>query len=303
LAARAADAIGGRVASQLAAATREAAERTGRVVDRFIDVTKRTERAAPIIASRVLGSTRFAPEPPPEAKPAAREVMTAGSGKGPAKAKAPTLDDAYDARASEIASSVVPGPDGRPTVRSGVRQGIASRLAPIAAVAPHVADRLETHAVRRLEFLAARMPRPTQIGMTRIRPPEMAIRAWARYVAAADDPGGVEERLVDGTITPEDAETMRELYPDRMAEITRMIIEELPSLRATLPYQRRLALSIFTGAPVDAAMDPRILAVLQAQYADERGTEGGVQAPTPQPAFGSIQRSTPTPTPAQSRGG
>ena len=34
------------------------------------------------------------------------------------------------------------------------------------------------------------------------------MRTWARYVAAVEDPGGVEERLAAGTVTPEDAEKL-----------------------------------------------------------------------------------------------
>ena len=180
-----------------------------------------------------------------------------------------------------------------------MRHRIGELLAPLAVVARHVADRIESLAVRRLEFVAAKMPRAAQIGMTRIRPDEMAIRAWARYVAAAEDPSGIEERLADGTITPEDAEVMRELYPERMAEITRQVVLKLGELRATLPYQRRLALAIFTGAPVDASLDPRILGALQASFVEEPGTAAGTQAPRPQPAFGSVKK--PEPTPAQQR--
>lgn len=287
--ARIADMVTGQLGTRLAAVTREATERATRAVDAFLTVTRRAERVAPIVATKVLEHTRFSPAP-----------LTS---KREEKKTPATLEDHFEERANELAAAVEPGLDGRPKVRADVRQQIAGRLSPIASMSPHVADRLETHAVRRMEFLAARLPKATQIGMTRIRPAEMAIRAWARYVAAADDPGGIEERLADGTVTPEDAEVMRELYPDRMAEIVRMIAERLPTLRATLPYHRRLALSIFTNQPVDAAMDPAILSVLQASFDEEEGSEAGTQAPRPQPAFGSVKKSVPAPTPAQERAG
>jgi hypothetical protein len=84
------------------------------------------------------------------------------------------------------------------------------------------------------------------------------------------------------------------------ADIQRQIIEKLPALRAQLPYSRRLALSIFSGVPVDPAMDPQVLAILQGSFSAEQGTEGGTQAPRAQPAFGSVTK--PEPTPAQQRG-
>ena len=94
---------------------------------------------------------------------------------------------------------------------------------------------------------------------------------------------------------------MRALYPDRLADFVRQVVERLPELRASLPYQRRVMLSILTGAPVDASLDPRILGAIQAQYAAEPDTEGGTHAPRPRPAFGSAKK--PEATPAQQRAG
>jgi hypothetical protein len=290
--ARIADAISGKLGPQLLAATKAATERATKAVDAFLTVTKGAQKVAPklatIVASRVLADTRFAES---DERPAA-------DGK---RKPRPTMDEAFDARADELSASVVLGEDGRLKVRPHIRTAINQRLSGLAAVAPHVADRLETHAARRLVFLASKLPKRPMLGMTLLRPSELEIRAFARYLAAADDPGGIEERLADGTVTPEDAEVMRELYPERLADITRQILERLPTLRTTLPYHRRLALSFMTGVPVDAAMEPYILASLQAQYEQEPGTEGGTQAPQAQPAFGSVKKSIPNPTPAQLR--
>jgi hypothetical protein len=210
------------------------------------------------------------------------------------------MEESFRDRAAELAAAVEPGPTG-PKVRAHVRAAIGEQLAPIAAVSRTAADRLETLAVRKLEFLAARAPKATRLGLTAAPISGMAIAAFARYVAAAEDPSGIEERLAEGTITPEDAEVMRELYPARLAELTRMALEKLPTLRGTLPYRRRLALSILTGVPVDGSMEPHVLASLQEMYATEPGTEGGTQAPRPRAAFGSVK--APEPTAAQRRAG
>jgi len=129
------------------------------------------------------------------------------------------------------------------------------------------------------------------------------IRQFARYVAAVEDPGGVEERLADGTVTPEDAEAYREVYPERYFDLQRQIAERLPEIRESLPYKRRLALSIFTGQAADPAFDPRVLRVLQGQFAAEGGTEGGTEPKKAQANFGSVAKSLPDPTPAQERAG
>jgi len=243
-----------------------------------------------VLASKVLGAVRYAPE---------RENRS-----DPVQGK-PTLVASFKARSEEIRSQTAFAPDGSTVMRPQARQAMAAQLAPIRAANPIMADRMETLAARRLEFLASKLPRRAdlgtlQTGPDRYQPSDLEMRAFARYAAGVEDPGGIEERLAAGQITPEDAEVMRQVYPERLAEITRQIVEQLPTLRQTLPYPRRLALSILTGVAVDASMHPRVLAVLQSQYVSEEGTEGGTQAPRAQAQFGSV-KSTDKATPAQER--
>lgn len=282
----AAKALGEKSGRTLQSAIRASAERTSKAVDLLLSANRTARKVAPKLvplASKVLANTRFFGGGSPE----------------PARGKQ-DLHDLFRVRSEEIAQMVEPGPNG-PQVKRVVRDMIATLLSPLMQVAPHVADGLETRAVKRILFLDSKRPRATQIGMTTIPPSEMAIRAFARYVAAANDPSAVEERVAHGIATPEDRETMKALYPDRMADYVRRVVERLPELRATLPYQKRLALSQYTGAAIDASMDPRIVGQLQAGHRKEKGTEGGTKAPVPMPAFGSVKK--PDPTPAQKRAG
>jgi hypothetical protein len=285
----------GRVAvplvKKLVAGSAENAARSAKAVGAFLDVARKAERSAPVVASKVLGSVRYSQ---------AQEEKRAAKAKG-RKAKAPTLPEAFRARADEIRKSVEPTPDGNVQMRMDVRQQIASRLSPIRAANPIMADRLEAIAAKRIEFLASKLPRKPDLpgmslGPDTWQPSDMEMRAFARYVAAAEDPHGVVERLADGSVTPEDAETMKTVYPEMYADIQRQIMMQLGELRAKLPYNRRLALSIFSGVPVDPALDPRVLAALQGTYAQEPGTEGGIQAPRAEPAFGSISKPQGTPS-------
>jgi len=171
---------------------------------------------------------------------------------------------------------------------------VADNLRGIKAVDPLTADRLESQAARRVEFLAGKLPKRPRVAVGNWQPPNSEIRKFARYVAAVEDPSSVLERAASGTISPEGAEALRTVYPEQFADIQRQVIETLPELRDKLPRDKRIALSILTGIPIDPAMEPRILARLQATYATEPGTEGGAQAPTPQPSFGSVSREQPT---------
>lgn len=285
--AKAAKLVSEKVFGRLGKATSAAAAKSTDVATRFLDVAAKgaaaASRSAPVVASRVLSSVAFGPPAPAPKAP-----------RGTKRPKSPELADSYRARSEELRSQTMYAPDGNVVMRPEARRAMAERLAPIAAADPVLADRLETHAAHRIEYIAAKLPRRPDMGVMQAgpdlwQPSDMEMRTFARVVAAAEDPAAVEERLLDGTLTPEDAECYRELYPERFADLRNQIIGQLSELRATLPYERRLSLSIFTGVPVDPAMHPDVLAVLQNSFAAEEGSEGGMQAPTAQPQFGSVR--------------
>jgi hypothetical protein len=277
-------------------ATAESAARSAAAIDAFVGVAKKVTRPAPVLASKVLTSVSYgeAPKPTKGAPP-----PTAGKGKGR------ELVAAFKAREAEIRAQTTLGPAGKIVMRADARRKMAEQFAAVRAVHALAADKLETLAARRLEFLADKLPKRPDIAAVQIggpdtwQPSDMDMRKFARYAAAVEDPGGVEERLANGTVTSEDAEAYKAVYPERFEAFKMQLIERLPELRARLPYERRLAMSIFTGVPVVPAMEPRILAVLQGQYKDEPGSEGGMQAPAAAPQFGSVTK--PEQTPAQER--
>lgn len=265
------------------------AERASKAIGAFVNVAGKASRSAPVVASKVLANVAFAPS---RDKPKRGEEP---------KATAKDLPRLYAKRSEEIRSQMTADPvTGKSVMRPEARAELGRRLDPVRVISPIGADRIETAQARKLEYIDSQRPRKPdlagmQVGPDKWQPSDMEMRRWARVVAAAEDPHGIVERLADGSITPEDAETMKAVYPELHADISRQIVEKLPQLRSTLPYQRRLALSIFSGVPVDPAMDPRVLAELQATFADEPGSEGGTQAPKPQPQFGSVKAEKPTP--------
>lgn len=294
-----AEKAGALVFKRLGAATAEQAARTARAVDAFVNVSSKATRAAPVLATKTLLALSYAP-PKEASRPGAAATMPAPA-KYKTEGKEPPLHKEFKRVAGEIRSQM----DGVQVSRAA-RRNIARNLAGVSAASVKVADSIETLAVRRLEFLASKLPQRPDIAAMQIGPDRwgtstMQIRAFARYAAAVEDPGGVEERVAAGTVTPEDAEAYRTVYPERYADFQRQIIEKVSTLRASLPYRRRLALSIFSGVAVDPAMHPMILPLLQANYADEPNTDGGTAAPTAQPQYGSVSKEAFTP--GQTRAG
>ena len=279
------------VTKRLARAGAEAADRTSLAVARVLSAGEKTRRAAApastLGATKILQSVSYSPE-----LPASQTRQYAPTGD--------KLTQAFRNREQEILSQVQAVAPGEYRMRPAARQEVSARLAGARAVDPVLADRIETLVARRVEYLASKMPRrPDHVAMTvgpdRWRPSDMQMRQFARHVQAVEDPNSVIERAADGKVTMADVEALREVYPEQLRDLQRQIVEQLPQVRESLPYEKRLAISILTGVPVVPATDPRILRVLQAQYATEPGTDGGAHAPQAKPQFGSVSRQALTP--------
>lgn len=279
----------GRLFEHLAGGGTAVAKKASEATKAFLDVANKIAPTAPPVASKVLGAVRFATQ---RTEPTGKEK----------------LSELFHARAGELRGQTAFAPDGSVQMRPEARAELSKRLDPIAQVNPLLADKIESVQVRKTEYLSSTMPRKPDVGGLQIgpdnwTPPELEIRAWARRVRAAEDPAGVEQRLVEGTITPEDAQTYRAVYPERFKAMQQAIFEQAPLLSKTLPLRRKIALSIFTGVPLIPALQPNVLAVLQGNFASEPGSAGGTQAPKPMPSFGAFGsvKSMDKPTPAQSR--
>lgn len=279
----------GRAIERLGGNSKIVAQKSAETVRKFLSVTEKAEKFVPMTATKVLSSVRFAKGPDP---------------------KSDKLHDLYIARSAELRSQTMYAADGSVQMRPEARMAMAQKLAPIAAVNPLLADKIETVAARKIAFQSSKLPRKPEVGGLQIgpdtwRPSDLQMRSWARTVRACEDPDGVEQRLIHGNMTPEDAEAYRSVYPERFAAMKQSITETAPTLSRTLPMKRKIALSIFFGVPVTPALHPNVLAVLQGNFASEQGTAGGTQAPAAQPNFGALGslKSVDKPTPAQQREG
>lgn len=279
------------VFGKLGKTTAEAASHASDAVAQFLGRAARTPQPI-VLGTKALAAAAFAPAPPrPAAAPAAPKKTTAA-------APSHELEAHYRRVTDEIRSLTAYDETGTPRMRPEARRALGARFDAVRAVSPPLADRMETVAARRVEYLAGIIPKlpdygTVQIGPDRRRTPELQMRTFARAVAVLENPRALLSRAAHGRVTPGEAAAFRAGYPEMLADFTNQIVTELPTLQRTLPRKQRLALSILTGVPVDPAMTPSIQRVIQGMYASEPGTQGGTQAPSPQPQFGSVKRSDP----------
>lgn len=187
---------------------------------------------------------------------------------------------AYDARMDELARAGQPG---------AIRDAIASR---VQTSDPALLDSIVDAKSRGLQFLADKAPKQTVLpallkGDGPWKPSKVALATWSRYVQAVDDPASVLEDVARGNaVTPEAAETLRTVYPSLYAEAQKTLLQEARTLEATVPYTRRITLSILFHVPADATMAPSHLQFLQADESPSPAmpTGQGPAAP-PHPAL------------------
>jgi hypothetical protein len=273
---------------KIAPALRQGASRAADVVDAFLGGAKRLAPAAPALATATLRAVRYAPADAPK-----------GRKSNVAERPDDELAQLYAQRSAEIRSQTMYDPTGKAVMRPEARAQMAARFDGLRMHDPRGMDALETAAARRIEYLANALPRKPDAmatGADTWRPSELEMRAFARKVDAAEHPENVEQRLIDGSLTPEDVEAYRTCYPARAQALETSIISGMGARGAKLSYARRLSLSMFTGRPMDPSLDPGILRVLQATFTNEDGSAGGTRAPVPRPQFGSVRGDMATPS-------
>lgn len=252
------------VAQRVLGAVRESGLRTSGAVDALLSGARATARATVPSSVTALNSLHG-------------DTNRATYGEAP-------MTTAYKRANAALAQQVQVGPDGVPALTDEARRQLAAKIAPIAAINPGLADQVETLAAAVVSFLAVKAPKPPSfesglLGPTKWQPSPAAIAKFARYVTAAKDPGGVEERAAAGTLTPEDVQVFQTLYPARLAAFTQQIAERLPHGAGALTLNQRISLQRLTGVPLVPALLPAIAAVIQGAHQQEPGTAGGFQAP------------------------
>lgn len=244
-------------------------------------------KAAPL-ASKILPAIRYAEQSYVDGVLGAPNVSPSRS----------QLVNEFRARARELNALTQRTPEGGFTVRMQAREALNQRLAALWAMDPDFANGVEKTHNARLEFLASKLPRNPapphlQIGPDTWEPSRAQLAKFARYMEAVERPERVVQRLATATITPEDAEVLKAVYPQMYEQVRGQVMDNMASVRRRLPYEKRLALSIYLDVPVDPAVTPEAITVYQGLYAQGQAQQPGTSAgPPPRKAFTSSEKPT-----------
>lgn len=251
----------GRVATYLGSLERLAAAQDTTISDAISSFLRRGSRA-------VAGATEAT----------ARGVERAGRA-GLAAASAASVASRFRARSTQLAE------DQRDPQQAIDR--LSQQTRELERAAPNVAAGIGATVARGRAYLAATQPQgrrlPGQIFSPRTEPqpsPEQ-MRAWLRRVEAVDNPLSVLDSLREGTISREQVDALRSVYPQLYARIREEALRQIGDAASPLSYQDRIRLGVLLDAPTDPSLEPSTLAVLQGTFRTAGEAPG--QPPT-QPA-------------------
>lgn len=124
---------------------------------------------------------------------------------------------------------------------------------------------------------APKGPPPDPLNRREWAPSPTEALKWARRLAVAQNPVSVFDSLGDGTLTVEQVETLRECYPRLYGLAQQRVLERSADLKGPLDHRSRVMMSILFDAPLDSALAPENLNIVQSVY---------LPSPAPAPAPG-----------------
>lgn len=133
----------------------------------------------------------------------------------------------------------------------------------------HGAAMSET-AARAVNFLQALKPNEEKTGP--LDPPrepsQVEVAKYNRALDIAEQPLTVIQHIKDGTLTPDDVNTFKNIYPSLYVAMSQKLTENMiehVSKGEKVPYTTRLSLSLFLGQPLDSTMKPEAILAMQPQ--------------------------------------
>jgi hypothetical protein len=126
---------------------------------------------------------------------------------------------------------------------------------------------------RAIAFLGTKVPPAVRVNQDDAQPQferprlsDVELARWRTYVQTVKEPLSVVDDLAAGTVSREQAETLRVVYPAIYSQIQTRILEALRTSKRPIAFQQRVQLFQLFGAAVDPALSPAVVAAVQQTY-------------------------------------
>lgn len=138
--------------------------------------------------------------------------------------------------------------------------------------APNFKAAMGTQLAKTAQFLFGKLPKDplaqaSLFHKSNYIPSDTELATFNRYVTTAENPATVVSSIAEGSVTKEQVETLRTLYPGLYEQIQQSMITELAD--KDLSYAHRIALGTLFDVRADASLQPGFLMRLQANFVEQ----------------------------------
>lgn len=146
--------------------------------------------------------------------------------------------------------------------------------------APMVSAAMGAHFTKTVQFLAGKLPidplAHTGISFTKSswEPSDVELSTFERYSSAAENPVSVLEDVANGSVTPEQIETLKALYPLVYERLQQGVLDAIMDENVEMSYEQRLNISTLFDVPADPTMTPQFISSMQAQFSSPPSATG-----------------------------
>ena len=130
------------------------------------------------------------------------------------------------------------------------------------------------------QYLAQHMPKDPMAGkylspeMSGWEPSDSELSKFHRRMAVVQDPKVAIAKIADGSVSPEEMDALKVVYPEVFNKLKNQVVEQLMTKGANISYDKRIAIGTIFGIPTDPSLVPENVAKLQATF-DDPTDEGG----------------------------
>ena len=103
-------------------------------------------------------------------------------------------------------------------------------------------------------------------------------RSYQKALDLAANPIGILNHIKSGTLTPENLNHLKSMYPEIHDHISKKLTEKIIESQQSgesPPYRTRQSMSLFLGSPLDSTMTPQAIQSIQSLYAPKQPQQSG----------------------------
>lgn len=200
-----------------------------------------------------------------------RHVGAVVRGEGDAK---PPSAEAHDKRVEQV-QRLAANPE-------ALAKHLAAKMSGLEGAAPNVTSQAAATVQRAVSYLsqaAAQSPKPGPL-VAEWKQSEASKQSFARKYEAVTEPLSVLKKAAAGTVTSDEVQALRVVYPQLAREIETKLLDRVTDGKP-MPYRARLGVAMLTGAAPDGTTAAAAIAANQATHRAAPRKQDAQGGPTP----------------------